>query len=491
MKSIIMRKLGIRTAIVVLFALSASTVPSVRAESIRPVGVVSASGTAYPQRGDRSNPSDAAYLAAKAIDGDPNTFCCLLDDTPADVDDDHIPRGGNAPVTGHLLFDLGAKRSVCGMTLVSRRAGTPLNPARFDLFAFDPTNPDGDLTLTPEALAMRTEDSRFRAILENGTLPPLQNGEETTVPFEPTETRFLLLVVRDSYEKRGIDFNFQIAEVRFATDKADWFDAALQKWRQEDALRRAPEIRREKIDEYLADTTILYVSRVQFPYDHHNTESVYQNGEICDFLFPEQESALKLWRPATGEVHTLLTVPTGLVRDPCIHFSGEKIVVSIRWDKADTFHLYELDFAGRDPMSVTFTRETICQLTFGESLSDIDPQYLPGDKIVFASTREPKFCMCNRHVMANLHVMNADGTNVLQIGHSTLLRGIRRCSPTGGFSIIGGNTWTGISAMRKGSGRRIRTERITRFFGEIIPSHRLRISTTAFCPAPIRSLSRR
>lgn len=197
------------------------------------------------------------------------------------------------------------------------------------------------------------------------------------------------------------------------------------------AARCAPEIRREKIDEYLADATILYVSRVQFPYEHHNTESVYQNGEICDSLFPERESALKLWRPATGEVHTLLTVPTGLVRDPCVHFSGDKILVSIRWDRVDTFHLYELDLAGRDPMSVTLTRETIRQLTFGESLSDIDPQYLPGDQIVFASTREPKFCMCNRHIMANLHVMNADGTNVLQIGHSTLFEGHPTLLPDG------------------------------------------------------------
>ncbi|MHC4638351.1 MAG: HzsA-related protein, partial [Planctomycetota bacterium] len=36
------------------------------------------------------------------------------------------------------------------------------------------------------------------------------------------------------------------------------------------------------------------------------------------------------------------------------------------------------------------------------------------------STREPKFCMCNRHIMANLFRMDADGGNIHQIGKSTL-----------------------------------------------------------------------
>ncbi len=63
------------------------------------------------------------------------------------------------------------------------------------------------------------------------------------------------------------------------------------------------------------------------------------------------------------------------------------------------------------------------QLTFAKGVSDIDPIYLPNMQIVFSSTREPKYCMCNRHIMANLYRMNPDGSNIVQLGKSTLFEG--------------------------------------------------------------------
>jgi hypothetical protein len=71
------------------------------------------------------------------------------------------------------------------------------------------------------------------------------------------------------------------------------------------------------------------------------------------------------------------------------------------------------------------------QLTFGAGLSDIDPIYLPDDRIMFTSTREPKYCMCNRHIMGNLFTMDADGANIQQIGHSTLHEGHAAVLPDG------------------------------------------------------------
>jgi len=63
------------------------------------------------------------------------------------------------------------------------------------------------------------------------------------------------------------------------------------------------------------------------------------------------------------------------------------------------------------------------QLTFTPGVADIDPLYLPDSRIVFGSTREPKYCMCNRHIMCNLFCMEADGANVHQIGKNTLHEG--------------------------------------------------------------------
>ena len=51
--------------------------------------------------------------------------------------------------------------------------------------------------------------------------------------------------------------------------------------------------------------------------------------------------------------------------------------------------------------------------------------------IVFSSTREPKYCMCNRHIMCNLFTMDADGANIQQIGHSTLFEGHPSLLPDG------------------------------------------------------------
>ena len=48
------------------------------------------------------------------------------------------------------------------------------------------------------------------------------------------------------------------------------------------------------------------------------------------------------------------------------------------------------------------------------------PTYLPDGDIVFTSTREPQYCMCNRHIMGNLFRAAADGTAIRQIGKRTL-----------------------------------------------------------------------
>ncbi len=176
---------------------------------------------------------------------------------------------------------------------------------------------------------------------------------------------------------------------------------------------------------------ILYVSRPQFPYEHHNTETTYQTDDICTRLMPQTGSSLKLWDPQSKKVQVLLDVPTGIVRDPCIHFDAKRILVSIRWDIKDDFHIYELDLTKYRIVGRPLKREEIHQLTFGSGLSDIDPQYLPNGRIVFSSSREPKYCMCNRHIMVNLHTMNGDGSNILQIGHSTLYEGHSTLLPDG------------------------------------------------------------
>ncbi len=154
---------------------------------------------------------------------------------------------------------------------------------------------------------------------------------------------------------------------------------------------------------------IVYVERNQYVPDHHNTATMFQKGEINEASFIGN-SALKVFDLTTGKSRTLIESKEGIVRDPEVSFDGKKILFSMRKNKDDFYHIYEIDADGSG----------LKQLTFADYVTDIDPLYLPDGSIIFSSTREPKFCMCNRHIMCNLFLMDADGANIIQLGNSTL-----------------------------------------------------------------------
>jgi len=159
----------------------------------------------------------------------------------------------------------------------------------------------------------------------------------------------------------------------------------------------------------VSDSPLVFVVRPQYRPDHHNSETMFQTGEINtgSFTGPGWLNTIDL---KTGKVTTLVTVPNGIARDPEVHWDGKKIIFSMRHKREDDYHLYGINADGSG----------LKQLTFGAGITDIDPLYLADDRIVFSSTREPKYCMCNRHIMCNLFVANADASNIHQIGKSTL-----------------------------------------------------------------------
>ncbi len=171
----------------------------------------------------------------------------------------------------------------------------------------------------------------------------------------------------------------------------------------------------------IGDQPILFVVRQQYRSDHHNTATMFQTGEINTGSF-QGGGALKTIDLARGGlVTTLYEVPEGVIRDPDVSFDGNRILFSMRRNRQDDYHLYEINADGSE----------LRQLTLGAGLSDIDPIYLPSGQILFTSTREPKYCMCNRHIMGNLFTMDADGANIQQIGHSTLHEGHAALLPDG------------------------------------------------------------
>ncbi len=167
---------------------------------------------------------------------------------------------------------------------------------------------------------------------------------------------------------------------------------------------------------------ILYVVRHQFRPDHHNTATFFPSAqhEHNDGAFTPG-GALKVMDPARGKSRTLLATTEGVIRDPEVFFDGRRIVFSMRKNAADSYHIYEINADGTG----------LTQLTFAKDVDDMDPLYLADGCIAFSSTREPKYCMCNRHLMANLFRMEPDGANIHQIGKSTLFEGHGSLMPDG------------------------------------------------------------
>ena len=166
---------------------------------------------------------------------------------------------------------------------------------------------------------------------------------------------------------------------------------------------------------------ILYVLRKQYRSDHHNTATMFQTGEINTRSYTPG-GALKAVDLKTGKVTTLVDPgKTGLIRDPEVSFDGKRVVFSMRKSIADNYHIYTVGADGGG----------LKQLTAAPGIFDIDPLYLADGTIVFTSSREPKFCMCNRHIMGNLFKMHSDGANIHQLGKSTLHEGHSSLMPDG------------------------------------------------------------
>lgn len=166
---------------------------------------------------------------------------------------------------------------------------------------------------------------------------------------------------------------------------------------------------------------LLFVTRKQYRPDHHNTATLFVSCEINARSY-DTEGAFKILDVRRGTVTTLFAPgPGATVRDPDLDFAGARLVFAMRKGPQDDYHIYTMTVAGTD----------LRQLTSAPGVADVDPVWLPDGGILFSATREPKYCMCNRHIMCNLYRMEADGANIHQIGKSTLFEGHASVMPDG------------------------------------------------------------
>ncbi len=108
-------------------------------------------------------------------------------------------------------------------------------------------------------------------------------------------------------------------------------------------------------------------------------------------------------------IDTLLSDPSGCIRDPELSFDGAKILFSWKKDEADDdFHIYEMNIADRQ----------VRQLTADDGFADIEPIYLPDGNICFNSTRAGVSvpCVNGARPVTNLYLMNKDGKYIRRVG---------------------------------------------------------------------------
>jgi hypothetical protein len=106
----------------------------------------------------------------------------------------------------------------------------------------------------------------------------------------------------------------------------------------------------------------------------------------------------------TGATTTLVDDPDGGIRDPQVHYDGQKILFSYRKGTGRHYHLYEIGVDGTG----------LRQLTDG-GYDDLEPTYLPDGGIMFVSSRCKRWVNCWLTQVAVLHRCDSDGSNIRQV----------------------------------------------------------------------------
>jgi len=391
------------------------------AENIR---IVSSSGAPYnyDNAGDR-------YIAERMLDGDPATFCCLLDDSRTGKDAATRPPRGSLPVTGSVLFELKAEEHVVALEFISRKDPVAYGPKRIDVI-----------------------DGAGKVIAANVTLPGRSNGYGSVLEIPDTLTRRIGFKVLESYAPvDDIHYNWQLGEFRIHVrrshdrvvsiggkdertlssrftprDRAYTELRLREDWRLQDKFTKFADAEEEAA--YYASCARRRNARLaelrtrcrRIVYTKHYFMSGYTHYAWTDHLTDEQliergadyrmgSSLNQLTLNEDGSItnEVLLDCPTGIIRDPNLSYDATKVVFAMRHnDTTDDYHLYTLELATRK----------VKQITFGKCVSDTEPCFLPDGGIAFVSSRCVQLTDCWIQSVSNIYRCDAEGRYIRRLG---------------------------------------------------------------------------
>jgi len=181
------------------------------------------------------------------------------------------------------------------------------------------------------------------------------------------------------------------------------------------ALRHKPEPLpqeppRDLKKQFLADEMrdvreILFVVRKPGTDEHWYANFGYYAADENTFPFePHAGASLCVLNLESGDVRTIFEDQGGSIRDPQLHYDGNRIIFSYLPAGTRHYNLYEINLDGTG----------LRQITSGD-WDDIEPTYTASGDIIFCSSRSKRWVQCWLTHVATLHRCGPNGENIREL----------------------------------------------------------------------------
>ena len=150
---------------------------------------------------------------------------------------------------------------------------------------------------------------------------------------------------------------------------------------------------------------VLFVVRKPGTDEHWYANFGYYAGDENTLPFhPHDGASLCVLNLETNEVRTVFEDKGGSLRDPQLHYDGERIIFSYLPAGKLHYNLYEINLDGSG----------LRQITFGD-WDDIEPTYTASGDIIFCSSRSKRWVQCWLTHVATLYRCGPNGENLTEI----------------------------------------------------------------------------
>ena len=149
-------------------------------------------------------------------------------------------------------------------------------------------------------------------------------------------------------------------------------------------------------------------AQAMFALTDHLTDAVFRETGR-DYRMGAQLCKMCVKEDGTVTTEVILDCPNGIVRDPSLSYDGKTLAFSMRTadeNHGDDFHLYVMDLDKKEPK----------QITFGDGVADMEPEWLPNGDLVFTSTRCNFSAPCWWSSVCNLYTCDAQGRYIRRLG---------------------------------------------------------------------------